>query len=465
MLKINKNALLLLAIFVGGYASLSLELIVLRQLSSFVGTTTITVSIVMGVILAFLSLGYYKGSSVDLKKYSLRRVAARDFLLIALLIVLASSYLLMDIYFRILYELGITSNIVQTAIYSLIFLSYESYLFGKITAMLSRYLHFRDTNYTGKIMAVDTIGSVLGSLLTTLLVMPFIGVNHTIVMLTFVTLFSAYMLAKPRNYPAMLAIISFAVLFNQDKLLNDVYGIIESNAVSTVAIQNVDDNKSKLLVVNGSMSSKVSQEHDLNFDYINFINDHFIYTLPENEVKDILVLGAGGFTVGLDDGRNNYIYVDVDKSLKRISEDYLLNKKLEPNKQFEVQDANQFLKETAKKYDVIVLDTYSSRHYIPMDLVTKEYFERAKNALKEGGVLLLNAIASPSFDDEFASNLDNTLRLVFANNLHSQIIGKEFNAWDKNMVRNIVYVYFNKPNTNKIYTINKNQSFYDFKLR
>lgn len=40
---------LLLAIFIGGYASLSLELIVLRQLSGFVGSTAITVSVVIGI--------------------------------------------------------------------------------------------------------------------------------------------------------------------------------------------------------------------------------------------------------------------------------------------------------------------------------------------------------------------------------------------------------------------------------
>lgn len=50
--------ILLAAVFIGGFASLSLELIVLRQLSSFVGATAVTASIVIGVIMAFMSLGY-----------------------------------------------------------------------------------------------------------------------------------------------------------------------------------------------------------------------------------------------------------------------------------------------------------------------------------------------------------------------------------------------------------------------
>lgn len=454
---------MLLAVFIGGYSSLSLELIVLRQLSSFVGTTTITVSIVMGSFLAFMSWGYYKGSVESVVWSSLRRQAANDFLLIALLVVLASSYILIDIYFIAFNEAGITSNIIQTALYSLLFLSYGPYLFGKITAMLSRYLHYRDPNFTGKIMAVDTIGSVLGSLLTTLIIMPFVGVNHTIVVVVVITLSAACFLTRRRNYVAILTILLAAVLFNQDKLLKDTYGIIENNAVATVGVHETDKGKSRLLVINGSMSSKISKEHNLNFSYINFINDNFIRTLPENETKDILVIGAGGFTVGIDDTRNNYIYVDVDKNLKRITEENFLKKKLSPNKKFVVQDANQFLKESRNKYDIIVLDTYSSLQYIPMELVTREYFERAKNNLKEGGILLLNAIVSPNFGDDFAMNLDNTLRSVFKNNLRSQVV-RNFNAWKQGTRGNVIYVYYNRPNPGKIYTVNKNPSFYDYRM-
>lgn len=454
---------MLLAVFIGGYSSLSLELIVLRQLSSFVGTTTITVSIVMGSFLAFMSWGYYKGSVESVVWSSLRRQAANDFLLIALLVVLASSYILIDIYFIAFNEAGITSNIIQTALYSLLFLSYGPYLFGKITAMLSRYLHYRDPNFTGKIMAVDTIGSVLGSLLTTLIIMPFVGVNHTIVVVVVITLSAACFLTRRHNYVAILTILLAAVLFNQDKLLKDTYGIIENNAVATVGVHETDNGKSRLLVINGSMSSKISKEHNLNFSYINFINDNFIRTLPENETKDILVIGAGGFTVGIDDTRNNYIYVDVDKNLKRITEENFLKKKLSPNKKFVVQDANQFLKESRDKYDIIVLDTYSSLQYIPMELVTREYFERAKNNLKEGGILLLNAIVSPNFGDDFAMNLDNTLRSVFKNNLRSQVV-RNFNAWKQGTRGNVIYVYYNRPNPGKIYTVNKNPSFYDYQM-
>ena len=342
---------LLMAIFIGGYASLSLELIVLRQLSSFVGTTTITVSIVMGCFLAFMSMGYYQGSTLSLKNNSIRQQAQNGFYLIALISVLASSYILMDIYFIFLNAMGIRANVIQTTIYSLIFLSYGPYLFGKITAMLSRYLHYKDRNYTGKIMAVDTMGSVLGSLLTSLFLMPFIGVNYSILILVAVNLIGALLVSRKYQYKYIGIIILFAAfLLNRSSLLKDIYDIVENNAVSTISIYDADEGKSRIMDINHSLASKVSTEHNLNFPYINFINDNFIATIPQGEIKDILVVGAGGFTVGLDDKQNNYIFVDIDKDLKKHAEENFLHQKLGPNKKFIVQDANQFLKESAQKY-------------------------------------------------------------------------------------------------------------------
>ena len=128
-----------------------------------------------------------------------------------------------------------------------------------------------------------------------------------------------------------------------------------------------------------------------------------------------------------------------------------------------MQDANQFLKESEQKYDLIVLDTYSSLHYIPMELVTYEYFQRAKKNLKENGILVLNAITTPDFADDFAMNLDNTLRKVFPNNLRAQSM-YDFNPWKDDTKNNIIYTYYNRKNPNEIYSINKNASFYDFEM-
>ena len=209
------------AVFAGGFASLSLELAVMRQLSGFVGSTAVTASIIIGVLLAFMSLGYYRGSTVSIRRNRIRQVLAPDFIVIALMSVLASSYILIDLYFWAMNGLGIRSNVAQTFVYSLLLLSAAPYLFGKVTAVLSRYLHRFDRNNTGRIMAVDTVGSVLGSILTTLVLMPFVGVNHTVMLIAAAALLTAWLLGS-RQIVLMLFIMLAAFSLNRDRLLFEV---------------------------------------------------------------------------------------------------------------------------------------------------------------------------------------------------------------------------------------------------
>lgn len=451
--------ILLLAIFIGGFASLSMELIVLRQLSGFVGSTAITTSIVIGIFLAFMSWGYWAGSNLPLNFNSIRRTVAHDFMTVALMVVLATSYLLLDMYFGFMSRAGLKSNILKTFVYAMIFLSSAPYLFGKITALLSRYLHRYNRNCTGKVMAIDTVGSVLGSILTTLLIMPFIGVNHTIIVVVVVAIVASILLAKKIPYYWMGLIVVFAVMLNRDKLLHDVYDIVENNAVSTISIFEMDDNQSRAMVINGGNSSKISKDKNLLFGYVKYIEENFIETLPKADKKDVLILGAGGFTMGEGDAFHNYTFLDIDKSLLKISEEQFLKHKLLPNKKFVVEDANQFLKDSSLKYDLIVLDTYSSMGIIPMDLITHEYFGRIKANLKPGGIVVMNILTSPNFSDDFAINLDNTIRSVFKHNLSRQVI-EDFDAWSHQRA-NVIYVYYDRPEAGGIYTANKNAVFYD----
>lgn len=452
---------LLLLIFIGGFVSLSLEITVLRQLAGFVGSAAIVTSIVIGVFLAFMSWGYWAGSQQKIAMFAIRRKVSAYFLGIALMIILSASYILMDIYFMVLSYVGIKSHIVQTFIYALFLVSAAPYWFGKITALLSRFLHHRNPNYTGKIMAVDTVGSFLGSIAGTLLIMPFFGVNYTIVAIAFFALLGAFMMAKKRNYPIYVMLVAAAVMFNSTKLLNEVYGIVANNAASTVAIVETDEGQSKLFMLNGAINSKISKNKDLRVGYVKFVEDNYINKLPsQGEPKKILILGAGGFTMGLDDAHNQYVFVDIDASLKKIAEEQFLERKLGENTKFVVQDANQFLKENEEKYDLVVLDAYSFLTTIPQDLITKEFFERVKSRVNEQGIVLMNIISSPSLTNDFSRHINSTLRVVFGDNLQRQVIG-DFDGWAVAQKNNVVYVYYNVNKDQQIYTSNKNAYFYD----
>lgn len=456
----KKLAFVLLGlIFLNGYISLSLELVILRQLGFYVGSSAVITSIIMGTFLGFMSLGYFLGSSKKISNGKIRRILGASFIVIAIFSFLAASFPLVTNYFTWLYRIGATRAIAQTFIYSFAMLSIGPFLFGFNTTLLSRALHEHNTNYTGTIMAWDTIGSVLGSLLTTLILMPFIGVNYTVATIAILACTCA-ILSWPRVWIIMASLLILAptMYINSNKYQHNNFGILVNNANSTISVSQYPD--MRILNMNGLPMSVYVPATGMSAEYINYINDNFLYTMPNDHVRKILVLGAGGFTAGLRDEYNDYTFVDIEHTLKDISEEKFLQQKLTPNKKFIVQDAGQFLKNTSTKYDVILLDVYSNSFQIPEAFITAEFMERIKSRIAPGGIVIMNVIATPNFADNFSCVFDNTFHAVFPTNTTRQVIGN-FNPWVAPDTVNIIYVYYNNKNNNRIYTTNKTPVIYD----
>jgi hypothetical protein len=90
--------------------------------------------------------------------------------------------------------------------------------------------------------------------------------------------------------------------------------------------------------------------------------------------RDILVLGAGGFTLSHREPANRYTYVDIDPAIRAIAEREFLR---EPARgEFIATDARRYVADTGQRYDAVVVDVYSSRTSIPGHLVTREFLAR-----------------------------------------------------------------------------------------
>ena len=451
---------LIFLIFLNGYVSLSFELVVLRQLGFWVGSSAVITSIIMGTFLGFMSLGYFLGSSGRIAHHRIRTILSISFIVIALFACLASSFPLVTEYFVHLYRWGITSSVVQTFIFSFLLLSIGPFLFGFNTTLLSRCLHRYNTNYTGNIMAWDTIGSVLGSLLTTLILMPFVGVNHTVILIIALAAFAA-IVTRPKWWTILLciAILVPSIWINSNYVQHKNFGILVNNANSTISVSQFSDGM-RILYMNGLPMSLYNPRTGQNAEYIDYLNKHFIYNIPRDHRRNILVLGAGGFTAGLNDTYNDYTFVDIEYTLRDISEKYFLGRSLPGNKRFIVQDASQYLKNTKEKYDLILLDVYSNSFQIPEGFITAEFMARVKSRVAPDGILIMNIVSSQSFRDKYSQVFDNTFHTVFPQNTQRQVIGFA-NPYADNDVANILYIWYNRESDDRIYTINKTPVVYD----
>ena len=74
-------------------------------------------------------------------------------------------------------------------------------------------------------------------------------------------------------------------------------------------------------------------------------------------------------------------------------------------------DARPWLRASDDKYGLIVVDAYR-QPYIPFYLVTKEFFELARDHLAPGGVVVVN-VGHPEGDDDFERVLGRTMADVF----------------------------------------------------
>ena len=458
MQKLSRGTLIFL-IFLNGYVSLSLELSVLRQLSFYVGSSAVITSIIMAIFLGFMSLGYFIGESQKISDNKIRSILTTSFLIIAGMSVFAASFPLITLYFNLMYIGGITSGAIQTFVYSLIFLSAGPFLFGLNTTLLSRVLHSYNRNCTGNIMAWDTIGSVFGSMATTLLLMPFLGVNYTVILITCLSVIGALLLRRRWWVWCIGAVVLVLSLYiNSNTYQYSRHGILVNNANSTISVSDIPGGR--ILYMNGLPMSIYGNRGETAL-YVNYLNENYIYTMPSTRTSRILVLGAGGFTLGIDDTHNDYTFVDIEHTLQDVSEKHFLRQKLTPNKHFVVADASQFLKNTDVLYDFILLDVYSNSYQVPEGFITAEFMQRLKSRVAPGGVIALNMIVSPEFGDKYSRVFDNTFNSVFPYNTTRQVIGR-INPWtDTDGTSNILYFYHNVENDGRIYTINKTPVIYD----
>ena len=130
------------------------------------------------------------------------------------------------------------------------------------------------------------------------------------------------------------------------------------------------------------------------------------------------------------------------------------------NKPIIVQGASQYLKNTDTQYDLILVDVYSNSFQVPEGFITAEFMQRVKSRVAPNGILIMNVIASQSYQDKYSQVFDNTFHTVFPQNTQRQVIGYA-NPWSSNDVANILYVWYNRDADERIYTINKTPVIYD----
>ena len=371
-------------LLIEGFVSVSVQMIVLRQLVPFVGSSINITSVVITVFLAALAAGYRTGGRIT--KNPAQRIE-RNLISIVILIAVGLSYAVTEALFNAINIIS-QNEIVAAGLYALLIVSPLVFYLAQTVVLL---IHYRKkggaAQQAGDTFHISTLGNVGGGLVTTLVTMYYLGVGAAVTINAFLIIV-AYMLVtrKPlllsSSIGISLAMVAIILNVGYERVAFD-----HTDAYANYYISQDIDDYSRFLMVNGQNASKTNPENK-GHPYIEYFERQI---LNKQLDKKILVLGAGGFTFGLGHANQaNITFVDVDSQLADISQTFLSLNRL-PGK-FIAKDARAYLIQSDIRYDNIILDVFSHGSSIPTHLVTQEFFELARTRLVENGRLFINLI-------------------------------------------------------------------------
>lgn len=395
------RSLLYSIIFIEGFCSLGAEIIALRRLVPHVGSAILITAPTIGLFLLALALGYATGGRIE-RDY--RRIVTRNFLFAASLAGIGLASLTVDTLF------------IQLQAAPLAYLCFVggilcplAWLLGQTVPILSNLMPGRTGEASGQALYWSTLGSFLGSLGLSLFLMQCLGVSAAVIACCFGLLAGALLLERDgRRWLAATCIGTACLAIN----LSPGQGVATAYADYRVqAVERPGQLQTRAFLVNQSVASLIDRSDPPHYTrYIQHLRRTLLEDLAFKE-RDILVLGAGGFTLSHREPLNRYTYVDIDPAIREIAERDFLGEAIRG--EFIVDDARRYVSHSERRYDALVVDVYSSHTAIPSHLVSAEFWRDTRRVLKPDGILLANLILDGRLESPYARNLLSTIESIY----------------------------------------------------
>lgn len=404
-----------LVAFLEGFTTLSVEIVALRKFTPIIGSSSISTSIVLWVILLALSYWYYKWGQISARGKKIESTLLKN-LIISSMYYFFLTFVFAEFFLQNL--LLVTGNYFFAILIASILLFFiPVFLASQTIPLLSELLK---GNHSGekmwKLLFYSTVWSFAGSVGTSTLFFPWIWVNKTAVIAPLFLIICAILMMvfmkKWNHFQVILAawLICFYTLFLFTDLTNPKIIYSTSNAYHNINIYDSDDNLQRIFSIDWAYSSGINiNDKSSFFQYIKEVENK----VEELQPKNILVIWAAGFTFPRDISQYDFVenidVVDIDKNLKTIAEKYFLEEKLSDKINFYVQPARYFLNnlDEQNQYDMILVDVYSGKS-LPPQVITQEFFEKI---LYHGDTVFLNIITDVYRETQFSKNLFSTLAI------------------------------------------------------
>ncbi|HSM26044.1 MAG TPA: fused MFS/spermidine synthase [Anaerolineaceae bacterium] len=434
--------IILLAVFISGMVTLATEMTAGRLLGNYFGTSNLMWASIIGLILIYLAVGYFVGG-----KWADRSPKFETFF--SILAWGAFSICLVPFAARPILRIAADAfdhlwigNLIGSFVVVMVLFIIPITLLGTASPFAIR-LAIQDSKsagtVSGKIYAVSTLGSFIGTFIPDILLIPIIGTYRTFLILgAILLLFSITLLffmvnwKKALSHAWMIIIVALLWIFGAPGTDKNTEGMIFETESSYNYIQVLEVDGYHLLRLNeGQGVHSIYHPQQLNYfgPWEQVLVAPFFNTPPVQmeDVKTMAIIGlAGGTTARQASIVYPGILIDgfeIDPKIVEIGNQYF--DMSNPNLSVFVQDGRWGLKTSQNTYNVISVDAYRPP-YIPWHFTTKEFFSEVYDHLEPDGVMAIN-IGRGVEDRRLIDALGSTILEVFPT-IHVMDLPFSFNS-------------------------------------
>ena len=418
-----------LLVFVVGTGSLGAEIAAVRLLSPYFGASTIVWANTIGVVLVALSVGYWLGGRFADRHPHMRGLCLLTLTAAGLLaIVPFAADPLLDVAVDALDSIS-AGAFIGSLIGVLGLVAVPVLLLGMVSPWAIRLAVHKVEEageVAGRLYALSTAGSLAGTLLSALVLIPAVGTRRTFLIFALaIAMIAVWGLRPVRRYALAPAAIAglIALPIGTLKAQTDEGRVIhEADTEYQYARVIERDDGSRALELNEGQAQHSIYEPDgvLTGDVW---DGHLVlpFTALARPPRRVAILGnaAGTTSRAYEEFFPDTIVdgVEIDPELSDIGRRYFdMNN---PRLRLHHEDARPWLRRTDERFDVISVDAYR-QPYIPFYLATEEFFELVRDRLAPGGVVIVNA-GHPEDQDDLEKVLTATIGEVFPSVLRDPI--------------------------------------------
>ena len=416
------------AVFASGMTTLAIELSASHLLGSAFGTSNLVWASIIGLILIYLTVGYFIGgrwADRSPTAQTMYTVMAWGAFTAGLVPLIAQPVLRLAADAFDLLQMGILFGSF-TAV--LILFSVPVTLLGTISPFAIR-LAIRDTRTagvtSGRIYAISTLGSFVGTFLPSLLTIPLLGTRQTFlvfsVFLVMVALFglrlaSGWKRALSLSWMPVLLLILGMIWANRP--IKTTQGQIYETESAYNYIQVLEIDGYRMLRLNEGQGIH-SMWHPTQLDYDGPWEQFLVapfFNAPEYHPDRVERIAIVGLAAGTTARQATLVFgplpidgYEIDPDIIKVGRQYFEMDL--PNLNAYAQDGRIGLAHSPHRYTIIGVDAYRPP-YIPWHLTTQEFFQEARQHLTDDGVLVINVGRSPT-DRRLIDGLVGTISTIF----------------------------------------------------